>query len=226
MGENTPGTASDCARTQGSRGSHCQREPAVGIHADSRRAPQARPRAFRHHDSRHPEESRCRAKPAPRRSQPEGVPARAGGNGCGLRLLHRLHAVGRRRVYLVLHRAFHPSGPSGRLHHQPRLGLGRPAGSRSISEPAPFVSSFTTEIPSSPEPSTRSSRPKASRSSRRRSDLPRANAVAERWIRTVRAECLDWLLIAGERHLRRVLCTYATSLQPAEAASRARPEGS
>ena len=38
---------------------------------------------------------------------------------------------------------------------------------------------------------------------------PRANAVAERWIRAVRAECLDWLLIAGERHLHRVLRTYA-----------------
>jgi putative transposase len=37
---------------------------------------------------------------------------------------------------------------------------------------------------------------------------PRANAIAERWIRTVRAECLDWLLIAGERHLHWVLRTY------------------
>jgi hypothetical protein len=27
---------------------------------------------------------------------------------------------------------------------------------------------------------------------------PNANAYAERWIRTVRAECLDWLLIRGE----------------------------
>lgn len=38
---------------------------------------------------------------------------------------------------------------------------------------------------------------------------PNANAFAERWVRTVRHECLDWLLIAGCRHLERVLDTYA-----------------
>jgi hypothetical protein len=30
---------------------------------------------------------------------------------------------------------------------------------------------------------------------------PNANAYAERWIRSVRAECLDWLLIVGRGHL-------------------------
>jgi hypothetical protein len=34
---------------------------------------------------------------------------------------------------------------------------------------------------------------------------PRANAYVERWVRTVRADCLDWLLIVGRGHLERVL---------------------
>jgi transposase InsO family protein len=38
---------------------------------------------------------------------------------------------------------------------------------------------------------------------------PRANAFAERWVRTVRTECLDWMLVLGRRHLERVLRTYA-----------------
>jgi putative transposase len=39
---------------------------------------------------------------------------------------------------------------------------------------------------------------------------PLANAYAERFVRTVRAECLDWLLILGRRHLEHVLHRYVT----------------
>jgi putative transposase len=37
---------------------------------------------------------------------------------------------------------------------------------------------------------------------------PKTNAFAERWVRTVRVECLDWLLVVGRRQLERVLDTY------------------
>jgi putative transposase len=37
---------------------------------------------------------------------------------------------------------------------------------------------------------------------------PQANAYAERFVRTIRAECLDWLLIIGRRHLESILRSY------------------
>jgi putative transposase len=37
---------------------------------------------------------------------------------------------------------------------------------------------------------------------------PKANAIAERFVRTVRSECLDWLLIVNRRQLERVLRVY------------------
>jgi putative transposase len=37
---------------------------------------------------------------------------------------------------------------------------------------------------------------------------PNANAVCERWVGTLRAECLDWTLVSGRRYLERTLRTY------------------
>jgi putative transposase len=37
---------------------------------------------------------------------------------------------------------------------------------------------------------------------------PKANAFAERFVRTARAECLDWLLIVNRRHFERVLRVF------------------
>jgi transposase InsO family protein len=37
---------------------------------------------------------------------------------------------------------------------------------------------------------------------------PKANAYAERWVRTVRTECLDWVLVWNRRHLERVVAEY------------------
>jgi putative transposase len=37
---------------------------------------------------------------------------------------------------------------------------------------------------------------------------PQANGVAERFVRTIRSECLDWLLILDQEHLERVLRVF------------------
>ena len=38
---------------------------------------------------------------------------------------------------------------------------------------------------------------------------PNANAYAERWVRTLREECLDRLIVLNQSHLRRLLTEYS-----------------
>ena len=49
---------------------------------------------------------------------------------------------------------------------------------------------------------------------------PRANSFAERYVGTLRRECLDHLLICGERHLWRTLTEYARHYNEHRPASR------
>ena len=54
---------------------------------------------------------------------------------------------------------------------------------------------------------------------------PKANAIAERFVRTVRAECLDWLLILNRRHLEHVLRVYVDHYNRERPHRVARPAG-
>jgi len=57
---------------------------------------------------------------------------------------------------------------------------------------------------------------------------PRANAIAERWIASIRRECLDRMLIAGEGHLRLMLGEYVdhyNSHRPHRALQQGPPAG-
>ena len=58
---------------------------------------------------------------------------------------------------------------------------------------------------------------------------PNANAYAERWVRTVRQECLDHLIIVNERHLNSVLREYVdyyNSRRPHQGLRQSSPAGS
>jgi len=52
---------------------------------------------------------------------------------------------------------------------------------------------------------------------------PGANAFAERWIRTVRTECRDWLMVFSSRQLERVLRIYIRHYKPTATSPCAKP---
>jgi putative transposase len=57
---------------------------------------------------------------------------------------------------------------------------------------------------------------------------PKANAVAERWVRSVRNECLDHVLVFNRRHLERVLRAYVAhynAVRPHRSLALAAPAG-
>ncbi len=113
---------------------------------------------------------------------------------------------------VVLHPAQHQAGRSRRDHGAPRHGMGHPAGQECAMEfndrgvsirfllrdrDAKFTRSFDDVFGS--EGGQVLCTPIRA---------PKANAYAERWVQTVRAECLNWTLVCGRRHLLRLLRGY------------------
>jgi hypothetical protein len=54
---------------------------------------------------------------------------------------------------------------------------------------------------------------------------PRANAIAERWIATLRRELLDRILIADQRQLEHVLAVFVDHYNSHDATCRVPPDG-
>lgn len=101
--------------------------------------------------------------------------------------------------------------PCGRSDEASRYGVGDPTG------PEPLLRPVRAWAVPAPDPRSRLQVPRSFdavfTADRIRVVLtpfraPQANAFAERWVRTVRRECLDWTLVFGRRHLQRVLREY------------------
>jgi len=98
-----------------------------------------------------------------------------------------------------------------------------------LQDGGPFRFLIRDRTPSTPGAWTRRSPQTPSRPSARRTGSPRANAFAERWVRTVRREYLDWILVLGQGHLERVLGEYVmhdNHKRPHRALDLAAPDGS
>jgi len=187
-------------------------EASLGLPANPRRAPQARPPHLRHLD---PDD------PAGRRSAPlpHGALVRTGSNSSGLKRkgswpvtssqwrrpgfgpfacssLSRWEAAG------WCGRGQRPAPDAGWVAQQARnLLLTLPEGDA----PRFLVRDRDAKYGGACDEVFRAEGTRVIRTPVR---APRANAHAERWVRTVRAECLDHMLILSRRHLDSVVAEY------------------
>jgi len=191
----------------------CSREPALELRADRGRAPQARAPCERD-DGPHPAPNGpSGACPEAIRTDVDRVPAGPGGGHHRVRLLHRRDRPAPDALRPRVHRARQPADPRESVDGASRLGVGHPAGPQPRAPARRSVSGFPFLIRdrdakfSGPfDAVLRSERIRVIRTPVR---APNANAYAERVIETIRAECLDWSLVWGRRHLDRTLRTYA-----------------
>jgi hypothetical protein len=135
--------------------------------------------------------------------------AAAGGRGparpCG--------RAGAGRRGAVLHRARPPPAAPGRDHRPPDGRAGDAAGPQPAYNPRESRRRFKLLIRDRDAKFTAASGAVLAAAGvpiiKTPARAPRANAIAERWIASARRECLDRMLITGDRHQRLVLSEYA-----------------
>lgn len=146
----------------------------------------------------------------PARAELARVPARPGGKHRGMGLFHGRDAVPASLLRPVLHRTRHTAvwlggcttNPDGTWVTQQARNLSFTGllertrfliRDRDTKYSGPFDEVFRSE---------------GARIVKTPVRAPRANAIAERFVRTIRTECLDWLLIINRRHLEHVVRVY------------------
>jgi putative transposase len=152
----------------------------------------------------------ARARAAPIGGELAGVSASTGRQHARLRLLHRRDSHAASPLRALPHRARQPACAFRRLQAEPIRNLGRTTGAQPR-----LHRSFRADAFSNPR-SRLQVHLRLRRGLPQRRDqvvhtpvqAPQANAYAERFVRTVRNECLDWLLIIGRRHLEHDLRMY------------------